>query len=86
MQLVGILRASVPLFKDIGAFKDFKGQVEELVHKLDAFQKDQFQVGWLVWFLESDTATNSHCLSFCLLFYRSGVTPQVKLWRTASCR
>jgi hypothetical protein len=43
-QLVGILRASVPLFKDMPSFKDFKGQVEELVHKLDGYQKDQFQV------------------------------------------
>ena len=43
-QLVGILRASVPLFKDMSSFKDFKNQVEDLVHKLDAYQKDQFQV------------------------------------------
>ncbi len=44
VQLVGILRASVPLFKDMSSFKDFKNQVEDLVHKLDAYQKDQFQV------------------------------------------
>jgi hypothetical protein len=43
-QLVGILRASVPLFKDMPAFKDFKTQLEELVHRLDAYQKEQFQV------------------------------------------
>jgi hypothetical protein len=43
-QLAGILRAATNLLKDIHAFGDFKGQIRDLVGKLDAFQKDQFKV------------------------------------------
>ncbi len=44
VQLVGILRASTALLKDIPSFKEFKSQIEELVQKLDGHQREQFQV------------------------------------------
>ena len=43
-QVAGILRTSTPLCRDIGSFKEFKSAVEELQGKLDAYQKEQFQV------------------------------------------
>ena len=44
VQLAGVLRAATNLLKDIHAFNNFKGQIRDLVGKLDAFQKDQFKV------------------------------------------